>query len=159
MVKQQLMNDMIKIVAYDGKTYCVIMEWGAEAAWRSGPLEVSLPHRHWCQGSNSCDLQRMMQGGRYVDDSDKRSRGRCSWIARKSKQQGFLLKGREGMVLKWDWGVRRQLTPLPCDQMYAWALEKLASMYECYKGAVSPRSHWRKGAGRKSISGWVVENF
>lgn len=44
----------------------------------------------------------MMQGGRYVDDSDKRSRGRRSWIARKSKQQGFLLKGREGMVLKWD---------------------------------------------------------
>lgn len=52
-----------------------------------------------------------------MDDSEKRSRGRCSWVARKPQQQGFLLKGGEVMVLKWE-DLGGSLIP-PChDQMY-----------------------------------------
>lgn len=112
-----------RTVAYDGKTRCVTMElrgWtglekqivGTEGAgW-------AFSHGHWCQGSNSCDPGAQVFSewwrvvGSSVDDSEKRHRGKWSWMTWKPKGQGFLLKGGEAMVLKWYWGVRRLLTPL-----------------------------------------------
>lgn len=86
--------------------------WGGQLAMLTWTL-MSRKQQLW---SRNPSLEKMMEDGGCVDDGDKRSRGRCSWMARKSKQWEVLLKGIEVMVLKWDWGVRRQLTPPHCDQ-------------------------------------------